>query len=126
MDLSITNIMMNITNQFQPYHLSINSFTNTNSNSPISSLLNANTNMTGLLNCLTTSRNGYYLLCGFTTGIITALDLRMGQVIHIWREYQDSVVDVSNFFRFSFMVLIIFLNLSLLRLKILKHYVHLS
>ncbi|VDP45463.1 unnamed protein product [Schistosoma curassoni] len=94
MDLFITNIMMNITNQFQPYHLSINSFTNTNSNSPISSLLNANTNMTGLLNCLTTSRNGYYLLCGFTTGIITALDLRMGQVIHIWREYQDSVVDI--------------------------------
>ncbi|CAH8446385.1 unnamed protein product [Schistosoma intercalatum] len=94
MDLSITNIMMNITNQFQPYHLSINSFTNTNSNSSISSLLNANTNMTGLLNCLTTSRNGYYLLCGFTTGIITALDLRMGQVIHIWREYQDSVVDI--------------------------------
>ncbi|CAH8484296.1 unnamed protein product [Schistosoma rodhaini] len=94
MDISITNIMMNITNQFQPYHLSMNSFTNVNSNSSISSLLNANTNMAGLLNCLTTSRNGYYLLCGFTTGIITALDLRMGQVIHIWREYQDSVVDI--------------------------------
>ncbi|CAH8443535.1 unnamed protein product [Schistosoma turkestanicum] len=94
MNSSITNIMANITNQFQPYHLSINSLTNVNSSSSVSSLLTSSTNMAGLLNCLTTSTNGYYLLCGFTTGIITALDLRMGQVIHLWREYQDSVIDI--------------------------------
>ncbi|KAK4472489.1 hypothetical protein MN116_003737 [Schistosoma mekongi] len=91
---SITNIMMNITNQFHPYHLSINSLTSVNSSSSITSLMNSSTNMAGLLNCLATSQNGYYLLCGFTTGMITLLDLRMGQVIHIWREYQDAIVDI--------------------------------
>ncbi|KAH8853532.1 WD repeat-containing protein 81 [Schistosoma japonicum] len=93
---SITNIMMNITNQFHPYHLSINSLTSVNSSSSITSLMNSSTNMAGLLNCLTTSQNGHYLLCGFTTGMITLLDLRMGQVIHVWKEYQDAIVDVSN------------------------------
>ncbi|CAH8487059.1 unnamed protein product [Heterobilharzia americana] len=98
LDLCITKIMMSLIEQLQPNVNQLNNpsnnlLTNTNSST---SLLNMNANMAGLLNRLSVSQNGYYLLCGFTTGIITALDLRMGQVIHIWRGYQDAVVDIVS------------------------------
>ncbi|CAH8831398.1 unnamed protein product [Trichobilharzia szidati] len=107
-DTSITKILHKLTEHLQPNLFHFNNSTSTtttatttmmmmhmnmNSNSS-TSLMSMNTNMAGVLNRLSMAKNGYYLLCGFTTGIITALDLRMGQVIDIWRGYHDAVVDI--------------------------------
>ncbi|VDQ16731.1 unnamed protein product, partial [Trichobilharzia regenti] len=103
-DTSITKILHKLTEHLQPNIFHFNNSTSTtttmhmNYNSSSTSLMPVNTNMAGVLNRLSMAKNGYYLLCGFTTGIITALDLRMGQVIDIWRGYHDAVVDVSVYF----------------------------
>ncbi|THD25451.1 putative inactive serine/threonine-protein kinase lvsG [Fasciola hepatica] len=54
----------------------------------------------GSLRCLAQQENeGWLVICAFTSGLATTLDLRTGQIVNVWRAHSDSVVQVSSWRR---------------------------
>ncbi|KAF7233022.1 hypothetical protein EG68_08787 [Paragonimus skrjabini miyazakii] len=54
-------------------------------------------NAEGTIRHLATCGTSHVLLCGFTSGLMTALDLRQYQVVKAWQGHANTVVQVKNF-----------------------------
>ena len=50
----------------------------------------------GTIHCITTSPDGHMIGVGYTSGVISTLDLRTGMLLASWKAHEADILDVLN------------------------------
>ena len=52
----------------------------------------------GAIHCITTSPDGHVIGVGYTSGMMSTLDLRTGMLLASWKAHEADILDVLNYF----------------------------
>ena len=52
----------------------------------------------GTIHCITTSPDGHVIGVGYTSGVLSTLDLRTGMLLASWKAHEADILDVLNCF----------------------------